>query len=80
MLMDKELQKNFQQRPAWIFATLVIILIGTSPAFSDLVIDFFPNWKKYQGIIKLFFIIMGFLILSVIYWKEKQKNFHPDQM
>jgi len=72
--MDKELQKNFQQRSAWIFATLVIILIGASPACSDLVLDFLPHWKKYQGFIKLVFITMGFLVLSTIYWKEKKKE------
>ena len=40
--IEKELNEDFQQRPAWIFVTVLIILIGVSPAFSDLVLDFFP--------------------------------------
>ena len=77
--IDKELNKDFQQRPAWIFVTVIIILIGASPAFSDLILDIVPNLKKYQGLIKIIFIIIGFFILYIIYWKEKQKPLDPNK-
>lgn len=78
--IDKELNKDFQQRPAWIFVTVIIILIGASSAFSDLILDFVPNLKKYQGVIKIIFITIGFSILYTIYWKEKQTHLDPDKM
>ena len=78
--MDKESQKNFQQRPKWVFITLIIILIGASPAFSELILDFFPQFNHYRGWIKLFFIIIGFIILFSVYWIEKQKYRDPDKI
>ena len=73
--MDKELQKDFQQKSKWEFITLIIILIGSSVAFSELILNFYPRLNSYwQGSFKLLFIMIGFLLLYGIYWVEKPKD------
>ena len=66
--------KSFQERPIWIFFTAVIILISATPAINDLVLDFFPNLRKYQRWVKLFAIFISFVILGAIWRKEQQKK------
>ena len=70
--MDKELEKDFQQRSAWIFVTVLITLIGVSPVFSDLVLDFFPILSNFWiSILKLLFIIVSLFLFGLIYWWDK---------
>ena len=78
--MDKELEKDFQQRPVWIFITVFILLIQTSPSFADLVVDFAPNWINYKKWINLFFIIFMLLLFMGLYWLDKPKHRDPDNM
>ena len=71
---SEDKNNNFQEKPIWIFITLIIILIGAAPAFSELFLDFFPNLKEYQGWVKLIFIIVFIIILGVTWWREEQKR------
>ena len=66
--MDKELKTGFQERPLWILATIIILLIQASPAFTDLLLDFFPNWTYDKRWISLCFIVGGFFLFCLIYW------------
>lgn len=77
---EKKSKENFQQRPSWIFITIIIILIQASSSFSDLILDFFPTWINYEGWIKLFFIIAVSLFLGRIYWKEQKQNYFSDKI
>ena len=71
--MNQNKKPDFEKKPRWVFITLIIILIGASPAFSDLILDFLPELNNYwQGILKLLFIVFGFLILFFVYWQSKK--------
>ena len=76
----KSTDKNnsFQEKPGWIFITLIIILIGATPAFSELFLDFFPDLKEYQGWVKLSFIAIFIFVLGATWWKEEQKKREQD--
>ena len=85
--MDKELEKDFQQRPAWIWISIIVSVITTSiyisPILSNLVIDFFPNFTNYKKWIQLSFIITVFVISAVcsyLFWKANQKKQKIDKM
>ena len=81
--MDKEskkIQKDFQQRPFWIFFTVMIGVIGAAPSFSGLVLDFFPQWVDNKGCIKMLFIIICFLILCSVYWIKKLISRDKDKL
>ena len=78
--MNQEKKTDFEKKPLWVFITLIIILIGASPAFSDLILDFFPELNTYwQGGLKLLFIALGFLVLYSVYWKSKKEHFDYDK-
>ena len=81
--MDKELKKDFQKRPAWIFITVILLLIQASLSFTSLVLDFFPSWMSYKKWINLFFIIVGFFLFGLIYWWDeirRRKSHDPNKM
>ena len=78
--MEEGLKKDFQQRPKWIFATLVILLIQSSSTFSTLLLDFVPKLNDHKKWVQLLFIIIGILIFQIIYWIEKQKHRAPDKI
>ena len=78
--MDKKSPKDFQQRPGWIFITLIIGLIGVAPNFSEQVLDFIPDWTIHKKWINLFFIVIGFILLYAVYWIEEQKHHDPDKI
>ena len=56
-------KKNFQVPSLWWFITTFCALVGSSPAFNALVLDFKPNWNSHSGWIKLTYI--GFCILPI---------------
>ena len=72
--MNQNKKSDFEKKPLWVLITLIIILIGASPAFSDLILDFFPKLNNYwQGSLKLLFIGLGSVIFF-IYWKLQIKK------
>ena len=78
---SKERESDFQQRPDWIFITIVILLIEASPDFSDLILDFLPKLNRYwQGGLKSSFIIIGLVLFAWIYWwneLQRKKSYDP---
>ena len=70
--------KDFQKRPLWVFITIIIVLIGSAPAFNELILDFKPNWCIYSKWIKLIYIVVGFCILAGTYWSWRKKESDPD--
>ena len=73
--MNQDKKSDIDRNPLWIFITLIIVLIGASPAFSDLVLDFFPDLNQYQKWIKLFFILIFWSSLGLVYWQEKHLKY-----
>ena len=79
--MNTELQNRLQQNPAWIFLMLIVILIGASPSFTNLVLDFCPNTCiHYKKWITFFFIVIGILLFSLIYWLYNKKRHDSNKM
>ena len=78
--IEKDLNKDFQQRPKWVFIMLIITLIGVAPNFSELILDFFPTLTNCKKWIKLLFIVIALLILGSVYWLEEQIYLAPDKI
>ena len=77
-IKSMDTSNNFQEKPIWIFITLIVILIGATPACSELFLDFFPDLKEYQRWVKLSFIAIFIFVLGATWWKEEQKKREQD--
>ena len=75
--MNKTSNKDFQKRPIWVFITVIIILIGSAPAFNELILDFKPHWCLYSKWIKLSYIVVFFIIMIKTYWDWHIKEEPP---
>ena len=86
--INKELEKDFlqkrpQDRPAWIFFTMFVLLVQTSPSASDLILDIFPSLYNYEKWIKLSFIAVTLFVFGWVYWFyeiKKKSKINPDKM
>ena len=81
---EPESKEDFQQRPVWIFITIIILLIQVAPNCSNLALDFYPELSSFwQGIWKLIFIVFGIFMFGLIYWWDviqNQESYDPDKI
>ena len=76
--MNRISEKDFQKQPLWVFITIIIVLIGSAPAFNEFILDFKPNWCAYNKWIKLTYIGTCIFILIGAYWFWHKKRSDPD--
>lgn len=73
MKTDQIKNNDFQKGGWWIFITLTLALIGATPSFNKLILNFVPNLSDlHQGIIKIGFVMTVVIISLSIWWKKTQ--------